>query len=657
VCGFAGAWHLSGDVPAEVLRQRVGTMADALAHRGPDDAGDWIDAESGLGFAHRRLSILDPSPLGKQPMVSASGRHVLVYNGELYNYRELGRELASTGLRLRGSSDTEVLLEACERWGVVRTLRRANGMFAFALWDRAERTLTLARDRLGVKPLCVSHLGSVFLFGSELGALRRHPAFDDEIDRGALAAYLRRACVPAPHTIYARARKLLPGTVLIVGADGRVRSETYWDLAQVARDGVAARRERPSDQEALDRLQTLLTDAVTGCLRSDVPLGAFLSGGIDSSTIVALMQRVSARPIRTYSIGSRSVGYDEAPQARAVAAHLGTEHTELYVEARDAIDVIPRLPLLFDEPFADPSQIPNLLVARLARRDVKVALSGDGGDELFGGYTRHVVARSRLGSVLRLPVGARRLAGHTVEAVAPATWDVAGRLLPARRRPPALGDQLHKAARALTARDLDDLYSKLASHWDVPEQLVIGAREPATWNPDGEHLSDWLRDPMERMLFRDTVGYLPDDGLTKVDRTTMAVSLEGRVPFLDHRVVEFAWTLPPDLKVRDGRSKWLLRALVERHVPRGLLERPKQGFGIPLDAWLRGPLREWASELLEPSRLRREGYLEPELITRRWQQHLAGTHRWQYPLWNVLVWQQWHETWSRPRPVSDATGE
>jgi asparagine synthase (glutamine-hydrolysing) len=647
MCGLAGAWNLAADVPPEVLRDHAATMASVLTHRGPDDAGDWVDEQAGLALGHRRLAILDLSPLGRQPMVSASGRHVIVYNGEIYNYRALQRELEASGITFLGSSDTEVLLEACERWGPRQAATRANGMFAFALWDRHERTLTLVRDRLGIKPLYVGRVGSVVLFGSELGALRRHPAFDPSIDRGALAAYLRRACVPAPHTIYRTVRKVLPGSLVTIRADGATTTERFWDLQQVAHAGLAARSDVPSDAEALAELDTLLSDAVTSRLISDVPLGAFLSGGIDSSTIVALMQRASSRPVRTYSIGSRSVGYDEAPHARAVAAHLGTDHTELYVDADEALEVIPQLPTMFDEPFADPTQIPNLLVARLARRDVTVALSGDGGDEVFGGYTRHVVARSRLGHVLRLPVGARRLAGRTIQAVAPTTWDAASRLLPARRRPPALGDQLHKAAGALAVHDLDELYTTLASHWLAPDTIVVGANEPLTWGASDD-LQAWLVDPMERMLYRDTLGYLPDDALTKVDRTTMAVSLEGRVPFLDDRVVEFAWRLPPSFKVRDGRSKWLVRALVEQHVPRALLERPKQGFGIPLDAWLRGPLREWAEDLLAPARLRQEGYLRPEPVQERWRQHLAGTHQWQYPLWNVLIWQQWLEAQSSP---------
>jgi asparagine synthase (glutamine-hydrolysing) len=575
-------------------------------------------------------------------MQSSDGRFVLVYNGEIYNHRSLRLELEARGIRFRGNSDTEVLLEACASWGPLSASTRANGMFAFALWDRQERTLALARDRLGIKPLYVGQSGSVILFGSELTALRQHPAFDDTVDLDALASYLRRACVPAPLTIYHSVRKVMPGTVLTVRQDGTMHSEPYWSLGHVARRGLASRFREDDLAEAVEELETLLTDAVSCRMIADVPLGAFLSGGIDSTTVVAIMQRVCSQPVRTYSIGSHSVGYDEAPHARTVADHLGTDHTEFYVEARDALDVIPRLPTMFDEPFADPTQIPTYLVASLARQEVTVALSGDGGDEIFAGYTRHLVGRSRMGRLFDTPSIVRRGASRAALSLTPRGWDALGRLIPARRRPPTVGDQVHKAARVVAARNLDDLYEQLTSHWEDPEQLVDGATEPATWGRD-EDLSSWLTDPTERMLYRDTMGYLPDDALTKVDRTTMAASLEGRVPLLDHRVVEFAWRLPLELKIRDGRSKWPLRAIVERHVPRELLERPKQGFGLPIDEWLRGPLREWASELLDAKRLR-QGFLDPAPVLESWQQHLAGTHRWQYPLWNVLMWQAWHET-------------
>jgi asparagine synthase (glutamine-hydrolysing) len=641
MCGLAGAWHLDADVRGDELERRAQAMGQTLTHRGPDDEGCWVDAAVGVALAHRRLAIVDLSPSGLQPMVSADGRFVLVYNGEVYNYRSLRRDLEAGGTRFRGHSDTEVLLEACAAWGVIAACRRSVGMFAFAWWDRQEHTLTLVRDRLGIKPLYVGQLGSVVLFGSELGALRRHPGFDADIDRGALAAYLRRACIPAPHTIYRNVHKVMPGTTLTIASDGRVTSQPFWSLEEVARKGIAARGALASDEAVVDELEQLLAEAVSDRMLADVPVGAFLSGGIDSSTVVALMQRASSTAVRTYSIGSRSAGYDEAPQARAVADHLGTDHTEFYVDATDALEVIPKLPAMLDEPFADPTIIPTYLVSALARQDVTVALSGDGGDEVFGGYTRHLVASSRIAGALKAPLAARRLAGRAVLGVPTVAWDRAGRLLPAKWRPPRIGEQLHKAAGSLVARDIDDLYAKLASHWQDPEELVRDADEPCTWAVHDR--LDWIPEPMERMLYRDTLGYLPDDALTKIDRATMAVSLEGRVPLIDHRVVELLWRLPPEFKVRDGRSKWLLRAVAERHVPRELLERPKQGFGIPIDDWLRGPLRAWAEELLEPARLRREGYLNPAPIRAVWSEHLIGGRQHQYQLWNVLMWQGWLE--------------
>jgi asparagine synthase (glutamine-hydrolysing) len=641
MCGLAGAWHLDADVRGDELERRAQAMGQALMHRGPDADGYWVDAEAGVALAHRRLAIIDLSPAGQQPMVSADERFVLAYNGEVYNHRSLRRDLEANGTRFRGHSDTEVLLEACAAWGVIDACRRSVGMFAFALWDRQEHTLTLVRDRLGIKPLYAGQLGSVMLFGSELGALRRHPGFAADIDRGALAAFLRRACIPAPHTIYRKIHKLLPGTALTIAADGMATSRTFWSLEEVAREGIAGRVAAGPDEAVIDELEQLVGEAVSDRMLADVPLGAFLSGGIDSSTVVALMQRASTTAVRTYSIGSRSAGYDEAPQARAVADHLGTDHTEFYVDVADALDVIPKLPTMLDEPFADPTIIPTYLVSALARQDVTVALSGDGGDEVFGGYTRHLVASSRMAGALKAPLAARKLVGRAVLGVPAAAWDRAGRLLPAKRRPPRMGEQLHKAAGSLVASDIDDLYAKLASHWQDPEKLVRQADEPYTWAVDDR--LDWIQAPMERMIYRDTVGYLPDDALTKVDRATMAVSLEGRVPLIDHRIVELLWRVPPEFKVRAGRSKWLLRAVAERHIPRELLERPKQGFGIPIDDWLRGPLRSWAEELLDQTRLRREGYLDPAPIRAVWSRHLTAGRQHQYQLWNVLMWQAWLE--------------
>ncbi len=629
----------------EVVARR---MADGIARRGPDDHGIWVDREAGAALAHRRLSIIDLSPAGHQPMLSDTGRWVITFNGEIYNHGEIRSELERAGAapQWRGHCDTEVLLAAVSAWGVRRTLERSVGMFAFGLWDRRERTLVLARDRLGEKPLYYGAAGRTFLFGSELSALKAHPDWSGEIDREALCLLLRLSYVPAPHSIYKGIRKLPAGTFLTLNAgdlDGRI--ETYWAASEVAAHGL----HNPfsgTPEEAVERTDALIRQSLKGQMMADVPVGAFLSGGIDSSTIVALMQSMSPRPVRTFSIGFGEHGYDEAPHARSVARHLRTDHTELYVTVEQAMTVIPRLPSLYSEPFADVSQIPTFLVSELTRRHVTVSLSGDGGDELFSGYTRYHSAARFWALLSKVPRGLRRASSRLALSVSPRRWDqlfaLPLQLLPARVRPKLVGGMLHKAAKAAALSNSDDFYRVLISLWQQPDKVVIGATEPlsAYTAPD---MAARIPDPVRRMMYLDLITYLPDDILVKVDRASMAVGLEARVPFLDHRLVEFTWSLPLDFLHRDGSSKWPLRRVLERYVPRQLTERPKMGFGVPIDTWLRGGLRDWAESLLDERRLAQEGVFRPKPIRDAWREHIEGRLNLQYPLWSVLMFQAWSE--------------
>ena len=641
MCGLTGFLDRSGRVVHETVAQR---MAMALYSRGPDDSGAWLDATAGLALAHRRLSILDLSSAGHQPMHSSGGRYVIAFNGEIYNHLDLRKELGDVAWR--GHADTETVLAAIEAWGIEMALKKLTGMFAFALWDRAERRLSLARDRLGEKPLYYGWQGDAFLFGSELKALRAHPAWRAEVDRAALARYMRVGYVPAPLTIWQGIRKLLPGAMLVVAADaspGVLPEPTfYWRALDAASAGTAHDLD---DRQAIDSLDRLLRQAIGGQMAADVPLGAFLSGGVDSSTVVALMQAQAAQPVRSFSIGFAEADYDEARHARAVAAHLGTDHTELLLAPADALGVIPRLPEMYDEPFGDSSQIPTHLVASLARQHVTVSLSGDGGDELFGGYNRYLWGPLLWRRIGCLPRSLRLLASQLMTALGPGQWDSLGSLLPTGKRLPAFGDKLHKLAGVIDSTDVDDLYQRLISQQRESQSIVLGATDSEFW-AEAEAKAFSGQGLAERMMFHDLVGYLCDDILVKVDRAAMAVSLETRVPLLDHRIVEFAWRLPMDMKIRNGQGKWLLRQVLHRYVPRELIERPKQGFAIPLDAWLRGPLRDWAEALLDEQRLRREGYLRPEPIREKWREHLSGRRNWQHWLWNVLMFQAWRERWS-----------
>jgi asparagine synthase (glutamine-hydrolysing) len=647
VCGFAGCVENGARSSAETLRATAGAMVRTLAHRGPDDEGVWLDATAGVALGSRRLAIVDLSPAGHQPMISESGRYVLAYNGEIYNAEELRAALQRDGdIRFRGHSDTEVLLAAVEKWGLQVALERLNGMFAFALWDRERRELSLARDRMGEKPLYYGWAGNSFLFASELKAMQAHPSFAPEIDRVALVLYMQHSCVPAPYSIYQGIRKLPPASYALLrleaGREPVVR--TYWTLRAVAVAG-AGRRFAGNEKDAAEQLEALLRDSVRKRMIADVPLGAFLSGGIDSSTIVALMQQESSRAVKTFAVGTRHEGFNEAQHAAAVAQHLHTDHTELYVTPEQAREVIPTLPRIYDEPFADSSQIPTYLVAKLARQHVTVSLSGDGGDEVFGGYNRHVWTRRLWKRIAWMPRALRGGVGRMLASVPEDRWEmIAGALgmlsKDAKQRMP--GHKVHKLAGALHAKDLPELYLRLATHWQEP--VVVGAESsPAQSANGGPALPDFV----EQMMYLDSVTYLPDDILVKLDRATMATSLEGRVPFLDHRLVEFAWSLPLTMKVRGRTGKRILREILYKHVPRELVERPKMGFGLPIGDWLRGPLRDWAEALLNEKRLREGGYLEPALVRKKWQQHLAGEGSWAYHLWDVLMFQAWHAEYTQ----------
>jgi asparagine synthase (glutamine-hydrolysing) len=645
MCGLTGLWQPRG-AGAQELCALAEKMSQTIVHRGPDDSGTWCDAGSGVAFGFRRLAILDLSPAGHQPMSSHDGRYATIFNGEIYNYLEIRKQLQGLGVTFTGHSDTEVMLEAASMWGAEATIRRIGGMFALALWDRVERRLLLARDRLGKKPMYYTVADGTLLFGSELKTLRAHPAFRGGVDRDALASYLRYGYVPAPRSIYENVFKLPPGSYAVIREDLRPEVHVYWDGRAIAEEGLRSPLEL-SDAEATEQLDALLRVAVSQRMLSDVPLGALLSGGIDSSTVVALMQAQSSRPVKTFTIGFDVAAYDEAKAAKDVAAHLGTEHTEFYVTPDEAREVIPRLPDLYDEPFADSSQIPTFLVCELARRHVTVALSGDGGDELFSGYTRYLWAE-RIWHKLRLMPGPVRWGiSRALRGVPARHWDSlyggAERFIPRHHRQTLPGDKLHKLADLLAAGSPDALYKRLVSQWKQPEELVIGGRELTTFvdrmgEVEGASFT-------ERMMLADMLTYLPDDILTKVDRASMGVSLEGRAPLLDHNVAEWSWRVPLQQKRRDGQGKWLLRQVLYRYVPQAMVERPKMGFGVPIDSWLRGPLRDWAEALLDENRLRREGFLRPEPIRRAWHQHLSGERNDQYRLWTILMFQAWHERW------------
>jgi asparagine synthase (glutamine-hydrolysing) len=627
---------------ATVLAGTAGAMAQTLAHRGPDAGGVWTDANGAVSLGHRRLSIIDLSSDGAQPMRSAGGRYVLSYNGELYNFRALRAELSS--YPFRGGSDTEVLLAAVERWGVRGALERANGMFAFALWDTRRRELHLARDRVGEKPLYYTWLGGQLAFASELKALRAHPWFDAPVSRSALTLLLRFSYIPAPYSIHEGVWKLPAGGLLTVSADGPPGNgtpESYWSLRDVA---VRGQRDpfRGSAEEACTELGSLLEASVRGRLESDVPLGAFLSGGVDSTTVVAFAQAASDRPISTFTVAMDDPRLDEAEHARAVASYLGTDHHEVRCSPADALELVPRLSQMYDEPFADPSQLPTALISAVARRHVTVCLSGDGGDEVFGGYNRYVLGQKTWRWMQRTPSAARAAGARLLLSAEPDTWDRWGaraeRVLPGGARQRGYGVKAHKLAGLMSATSEEALYLRLVSQWHDPAAVVLGAVEPPTVVTEPGSAPEFA-DLTARMMYLDAMTTLPDNMLVKVDRASMAVSLETRLPLLDPAVVEFAWRLPADLKIRGGVGKWVLREVLHQRVPKGLVERPKIGFDPPLGEWLRGPLREWAEDLLSARRLEEQGFLSAPAVRRVWGEHLSGRRNHDYPLWAVLMFQ------------------
>jgi len=651
MCGIAGLIST-----AAVDDRAVARLIRPIAHRGPDDDGIWLDAEAGVGLGHRRLAIVDLSPAGHQPMLSADGRLVLTFNGEIYNHADLRGALEAQGAvpegGWRGHSDTEVFLHGIVTWGLAETLRRSAGMFAFAVWDRKARTLALVRDRFGEKPLYYGWAGRDFLFGSELKALRAHPRFDNAIDRRALGQFASRTYIPAPLSIYQRVFKLPPGCILTLDREAAARPldeppaegtsagglalDRYWSHREVVRRGL----DQPiaDEREALEELEQVLATAIRGQSMADVPVGAFLSGGIDSSTICGLYQKYSNVPVRTFSIGFEEAGYDEAKAAKRVAQHLGTVHDERYVTVREARDVIPLLPGMYDEPFADSSQIPTHLVSRFAREQVTVALTGDGGDELFAGYNRHFAAPRLWRQLQKVPQPLRAATGSPLSRVPSQFWSGMAGLFPGRRQP-HLGGKLQKAFRlAASAVSFDEVYCSFLDEWSQEPSPVIGA-DPAGAAFDlavGGDAPDAVR-----MMYCDSVSYLPDDILAKVDRAAMAVALETRVPFLDHRVAELAARIPLALKIRGGRGKQVLRRLLDTLVPRDLIERPKAGFAIPVGAWIKGPLRHWAEELLEPGAMRADGWLDPDVVQRRWRDHLSGRRDSTPAIWAILMFQAW----------------
>jgi len=643
MCGLTGFWEPGATNSREQLETTVTKMADTLYKRGPDSSGVWCDPECGIAMGHRRLAIIDLSTAGHQPMVSASGRTVISFNGVIYNYQELRKELESAGIKFRGSSDTEVLLEACELWGVINTTKRLIGMFAFVVWDRQQLKLTLVRDRLGKKPLYWGWQGDTFFFGSECKSFSPHPSWRPAINRSAVAVFLRYSYISAPLSIYQNIKQMRPGHIVTVRADRGIQETCYWNVREIAENCIRNRTEL-NEQDVVDHLDSLLRDAISHRMIADVPLGAFLSGGIDSSTVVALMQAVSNQPVRTFSIGFHEKHYNEASHALAVARHLGTDHTEFYVEPGHALNLVPKLAEYYDEPFADSSQLPTLLVSELARYDVTVALSGDGGDELFAGYNRYMIARRLDHFFSVMPAMMRTGIASCLRGISPLMWNRIIALLPKPRSMSIDGGKIHRLANILPVKDFEQASRVLISQWPIDAELTPG--EGAGLDVlNGELLPDAVEDVIERLQLIDQISYLPGDILTKVDRASMAYSLELRGPLLDHRVVEFAWSLPHSYKLRNGISKWCLRQVLYRYVPRNLIERPKMGFGVPIGEWLRGPLREWAEELLSEHALAQDNLYNVPLVRRYWDEHQRGVCNWQYALWNVLMAQAWQARW------------
>jgi len=655
MCGITGIF---GNLRKDELAISVQKMSSTLTHRGPDDAGTWINEESGIAFGHQRLSIVDLSSVGHQPMMSPCGRFSVIFNGEIYNHLQLRDKLNASAYKQswKGHSDTETLVSAFSQWGIEKTLEQLVGMFAIAVWDIRIKKLYLIRDRFGEKPLYYGWSNNTFLFGSELKALRSYKGFNNEIDRNVLSLYMQYMYVPSPYSIFKDVYKLDPGCILEIDDSGKVQPpeqitssvfnakgisiKQWYSLSKIAKNSQNNLIE--DENEAIELLEKTLLESVQSQLISDVPLGAFLSGGIDSSVIVSLMQKVSKNPVKTFTIGFEESAFNEAIYAKDVAKHLGTDHHELYITASDAIEVIPSLPTLYDEPFADSSQIPTYLVSQLAHQSVTVSLSGDAGDELFGGYNRYLWGSRVWNKVKWIPPNLRSIVGGVIQKLPVSEWDKLGHSLPNKYRVSSMGDKAHRMAHRLkTVKNLDDMYHSLVTEGYREESLVINDGLVLETKLDNYNIISSISESEQRMMLWDSLTYLPDDILTKVDRAAMGVSLETRIPFLDHRVAELAWRLPLEMKIKNGEGKWPVRQVLYKYVPRELIERPKAGFAVPVGQWIRGPLREWASDLLDEKRIQREGYFNPKLVKELWEQHLSGRHDWTPRLWAILMFQVW----------------
>ncbi|MBN9412883.1 MAG: asparagine synthase (glutamine-hydrolyzing) [Candidatus Paracaedimonas acanthamoebae] len=635
MCGIAGFLDFSRATSSDLMKKQISQMTASLSHRGPDDEGIWNEVEQGIALGMRRLAVQDLSPAGHQPMISKDGRYVIVYNGEIYNAPELRQLLEKEGFNFRGHSDTEVILEACARWGIVDTVSRLNGMFAFGLWDQKEKKLILVRDRLGIKPLYYGKIGKTLLFGSELKALLSYDKFERKLNPEALNNYFKYNFIPAPQTIYNDIYKLLPGTLIIFNEHGKDERKVFWDPSKIVQEGLNLRESKIyDDKSTIDELERLLKDSIKRQMIADVPLGAFLSGGVDSSTVVSILQSLSSSPIKTYSIGFEEEGFNEAENARIIAQYLKTDHHELILTPQDATSVISQLPKYFDEPFADASQIPTYLVSNLARKSVKVVLSGDGGDELFAGYNRHRIAARMQKIYSFLPLVFRNIIGNSIKLGNEDFWD---RMIPSSLLPQA-GDKLYKFANILKSKDAKELYEILLSQRKTSTNFLRNQHNTNIFQSENQ-----FSNFMDSIQYWDLIKYLPDDILAKVDRASMAVSLEARVPLLDHRIVDLAWKLPLNMKIRDGSTKWILRQILYRYVPKGLVERPKMGFGIPLGKWLKGPLRDWGEEFISENRLENSAFFEVKQVRQMWQKHLQGQGNYQHQLWSILMFEAWKE--------------
>ena len=655
MCGIVGIF---GNLRKEDLERSINKMSATLIHRGPDDSGTWVNEESGIAFGHQRLSIVDLSSVGHQPMISPCGKFSVIFNGEIYNHLQLREKLNNSKYKQswRGHSDTETLVSAFSQWGIEKTLNQLVGMFAIAVWNIKTKKLYLIRDRFGEKPLYYGWSNGIFLFGSELKALRSYKGFNNEIDRSSLSLYMQYMYVPSPYSIFKDIYKLDPGCILEIDSIGAMQSpkqitsftfnskgvgiKQWYSLSDIVKN--SQNNLITDENEAVELLEKTLLESVQSQLISDVPLGAFLSGGIDSSVIVSLMQKVSKKPVETFTIGFEESAFNEAIYAKEVAKYLGTDHHELYVTASDAFKVIPHLPTLYDEPFADSSQIPTYLVSKLAKQKVTVSLSGDAGDELFGGYNRYLWG-SRIWSKAKwIPPNLRSIVGGVIQKLPVSEWDKLGHSLPNKYRVSSMGDKAHRMAHRLkTVKNLDDMYHSLVTEGYREESLVVNDGLVLETKVDNYNIISSISESEQRMMLWDSLTYLPDDILTKVDRAAMGVSLETRIPFLDHRVAELAWRLPLEMKIKNGEGKWPVRQVLYKYVPRELIERPKAGFAVPVGQWIRGPLREWASDLLDETRIQREGYFNPKLVKELWEQHLSGRHDWTPRLWAILMFQAW----------------